>query len=157
MTRYLLLFGSYGLAFVGRPFWREDGSVFCICCCPLPAQSFSGPSPLVLVTIFYCLRFETSLFVASYDSQGHGGGIRPRFHTGLSRENRLPLLYSLGSDHVENTVLNNSFFEQFLHCCWYVGKLSPSIGTLVHQAVHMQWIVLKWFCHSIITFNSPLK
>jgi hypothetical protein len=29
------------------------------------------------------LRFETSLFVASYDSQGHGGGIRPRLHTGL--------------------------------------------------------------------------
>jgi hypothetical protein len=34
-------------------------------------------------TIFYCLRFETSLFVASYDSQGHGGGIRPRLHTGM--------------------------------------------------------------------------
>jgi hypothetical protein len=31
---------------------------------------------------FYCLRFGTSLFVASYDSQGHGGGIRPRLHTG---------------------------------------------------------------------------
>jgi hypothetical protein len=30
---------------------------------------------------YYCLRFETSLFVASYDSQGHGGGIRPRLHT----------------------------------------------------------------------------
>jgi hypothetical protein len=27
--------------------------------------------------------FETSLFVASYDSQGHGGGIRPRLHTVL--------------------------------------------------------------------------
>jgi hypothetical protein len=24
----------------------------------------------------------TSLFVASYDSQGRGGGIRPRLHTG---------------------------------------------------------------------------
>jgi hypothetical protein len=34
------------------------------------------------MTIFYCLRFKTSLFVASYDSQGHGGGIRPRLHTG---------------------------------------------------------------------------
>jgi hypothetical protein len=32
---------------------------------------------LDLATIFYCLSFETSLFVASYDSQGHGGGIRP--------------------------------------------------------------------------------
>jgi hypothetical protein len=41
----------------------------------LPAQCFSGPSPLGLATIFYCLTFETSLFVASYDLQGHGGGI----------------------------------------------------------------------------------
>jgi hypothetical protein len=37
---------------------------------------------LGLATIFYCLTFETSLFVASYDSQGHGGGIRSRLHTG---------------------------------------------------------------------------
>jgi hypothetical protein len=41
-----------------------------------------GPSPVGLVTIFYCLIFETSLFVASYDSQGHGGGIRLHLHTG---------------------------------------------------------------------------
>jgi hypothetical protein len=73
MTRHLLLFHSYGLVFVGCPLLREDGSVFCICCWPFPALSFSGPSPLGLATIFYCLRFETSLFVASYDSQGHSG------------------------------------------------------------------------------------
>jgi hypothetical protein len=83
-TRSLLLFDSYGLVFMGRPLWRQDGSVFCICCWSLPAQSFSGPSPLGLATRFYCLRLETSLFVASYDSQGHGGGIRPRLHTGLN-------------------------------------------------------------------------
>jgi hypothetical protein len=58
--RYLLLFDSYGLVFVGSPLWRDDGSVFCICCWPLPAQSFSGPSPLGLTTIFYCLRFQIS-------------------------------------------------------------------------------------------------
>jgi hypothetical protein len=40
--------------------------------------------PVVLVTIFHCLRFETSFFVASYDSKGYGGGIRPRLHTGLT-------------------------------------------------------------------------
>jgi hypothetical protein len=50
--------------------------------CRSPAQSFSGPSPLGLATIFYCLRFDTSIFIASYDSQGHGGGIQPRLHTG---------------------------------------------------------------------------
>jgi hypothetical protein len=70
---------------MGRPLWREDGSVFRICCWSLPAQSFSVPSPLGHATIFYCLRFETSLFFASYDSQGHGGGVRPRLHTGQSQ------------------------------------------------------------------------
>jgi hypothetical protein len=57
----------------------------------LPAQSFSGSSPLGLETLFYYLRFETSIFVASYYTQGHGGGIRPRLHAGS------------GPDHTENT------------------------------------------------------
>jgi hypothetical protein len=81
-TRYLLLSDSCGFVELGRTLWRDDGSVVYNCCWPSPAQSFSGPSPIGLVAIFYCLRFETSLFVASYDSQGHGGGIRPRLHTG---------------------------------------------------------------------------
>jgi hypothetical protein len=56
-TRYLLLFYSYRLVFVGRPLWRGDGSVFYIRCWPSPAYSFLSPSPLALVTIFYCLTF----------------------------------------------------------------------------------------------------
>jgi hypothetical protein len=52
--------------------WREDGSVW-----PSTAQSFSGPSPVGLRTIICRLRFETPLFVASYDSQGYSGSIRP--------------------------------------------------------------------------------
>jgi hypothetical protein len=63
--------------------------------------------------------FETFLFVASYDSQGHGGGIRPRLHTGSSQflfpyslisfrhgsrtENTTPLFVP-GAEHTENTV-----------------------------------------------------
>jgi hypothetical protein len=43
------------------------------------------------VAIFYSLRFETSLFVASYDSQGHGGDIRP-----------------ICTDRVENTVSSST-------------------------------------------------
>jgi hypothetical protein len=77
MTRYLFLSDSYVLVSVGRPLLREDGSVFCMCRWPLPAQYFSNPSPLGLATVFYCLRFEISLFVDSYDSQGHGEGIQP--------------------------------------------------------------------------------
>jgi hypothetical protein len=62
---------------------ERRGSVVYNCCWPSPAQSFSGPSLVGLVTIFYCLRFETSLFVASYDSHDYGGGIRPRLHAGF--------------------------------------------------------------------------
>jgi hypothetical protein len=39
--------------------WQEDGSSFYNCCWPLPAQSFSGPSPARLMSTFYCLQFET--------------------------------------------------------------------------------------------------
>jgi hypothetical protein len=62
--------------------WREDGSVIYNCCWTSPAQSFSGSNPvrLAIILVFYSLMFETSLFVASYDSQGYGGGIRPRLH-----------------------------------------------------------------------------
>jgi hypothetical protein len=73
---------SYVLDSVGRSLTR--GRV-CLLYVPLVLASavFLGPSPLGLATVFYCLRLETSLFVASYDSQGHGGGIRPRLHTSL--------------------------------------------------------------------------
>jgi hypothetical protein len=68
--------------FRGTPSLRR-GRV-CLLYVPLALASavFLGRNPLGLATVFYCFRFETSLFVASYDSQGHGGGIRPRLHTG---------------------------------------------------------------------------
>jgi hypothetical protein len=72
MTRYLLLFDSYGLVLWGAIFVERTGPFFVY-----PAE----PRQRSLVTIFYCLRFETSFFVASYDSQGHGGGIRPRLNS----------------------------------------------------------------------------
>jgi hypothetical protein len=40
--------------------------------------------PWISRPYFYCLSFDISNFVASYDSQGHGGGIRPPLHTGNS-------------------------------------------------------------------------
>jgi hypothetical protein len=40
-------------------FWWEDGSVV-YNCWRSPVESFSGPSPVGLAIIFYCLRFETS-------------------------------------------------------------------------------------------------
>jgi hypothetical protein len=58
-TRFLLLSDTCGLVDVGRSLWRENGSAVYNSCWSSPAQSFLGPSPAGLVTIFYCLRFET--------------------------------------------------------------------------------------------------
>jgi hypothetical protein len=58
-----------------------------------------------VTTIFYFLRFETSLLVAFYDSQGYGGGIRPRLHTGSQGYGgAIPLRESF-ADWRENTFL----------------------------------------------------
>jgi hypothetical protein len=75
---------SCGFVDVGSSLWRRIGFVVYNCCWPSPEQSFSGPSPVGLVTVLCCLRFEASLFVASYDSRGYSGGIRHRLHTGYT-------------------------------------------------------------------------
>jgi hypothetical protein len=72
-----------GLLMLGGLSDERTGLSFTIAAGPRQ-RSFLGPSPVGLADIFYCLRFETSLFVASYESQGYGGGIRPRLHTGLA-------------------------------------------------------------------------
>jgi hypothetical protein len=62
-----------------------------------------------LANIFYCLRFETSFFTVSYDSQGYGGGIRPRLHTGDS----LLSAVGPGADCTENIASNASSLVDF--------------------------------------------
>jgi hypothetical protein len=103
MTRCLLLFDSYGLIFVGALSNEWTGLAFLYAAGPCQ-QSFSCHSPLGLATIFYCLRFETSLFVASYDSQDHGGEIRPRLHTGGGSYDLQLSLYSRSTDRIGNTI-----------------------------------------------------
>jgi hypothetical protein len=66
---------------------------------PSPVHSFLGPSPMGLPTIFYCLRFETSLFVASYDSRG----LRWRYY-----RNSL-LLWALCTDTMKTRVIVDVF------------------------------------------------
>jgi hypothetical protein len=72
-----------GLIMLGALSDERTGLSFTIAAGPHQRSHSRGLSPSGLMTIFYCLRFETSLFVASYDSQGYGGGIRPRLHTGV--------------------------------------------------------------------------
>jgi hypothetical protein len=60
--RSIILFSNWTLPVIflmWHPLWREDGSVVYNCCWSSPSQSFSGSSPVGLMTTFYCLRFET--------------------------------------------------------------------------------------------------
>jgi hypothetical protein len=66
------------------------------------------------VTIFYCLKFETSLFVASYDSQGHGGGIRPLLHTGLLWAGTSLLLKDNFADWIKNIYFDTTAASVFV-------------------------------------------
>jgi hypothetical protein len=86
------------------PFWglRPD-LYYCLTVAGLliwGALSDEMTGPVGLATIFYCLRFETSLFVASYDSQGLGGGIRPPPPHGCRHLLSNPTLYNLSSRSV---------------------------------------------------------
>jgi hypothetical protein len=102
-----------------HPLWPENGSVCYNCFWSLPPQSFSGLSPSRLMTILLSQIRDTpnlegrvpvfisprnraaqlyppalgSIFIASYDSQGYGGGIRTRLHTGLSLLDIIRWLY----------------------------------------------------------------
>jgi hypothetical protein len=104
MTRFVLLSGICSLHVVGRPPWREDGSVIL----SYNLILLPGPSPSELMTTPCCLVWDFpnlegqvpvfisprnrvaqlypralgSLFVASYDSQDYGGGILTRLNTG---------------------------------------------------------------------------
>jgi hypothetical protein len=53
-------------------------------------------------------RALSSLFVASYDSQGYGGGILSRLHTEMLLTQLEFNLYNFGTDHIENIIFNNS-------------------------------------------------
>jgi hypothetical protein len=88
-----------------------------------------------LVTIIYCLRFKTSLFVASYNSQGYGGGIRlPPPHGMTQSESESELYYDRRS--VRQSVLVSSphlgLMTRFLllsdHCGFLYGASSLTRG-----------------------------
>jgi hypothetical protein len=52
-TRFVLLSDSCGFVEMRSSLWREDRSITYNCCWFSTVQSFSGPSPVGLATIFY--------------------------------------------------------------------------------------------------------
>jgi hypothetical protein len=107
-------------------------SVVSNCCWPSSAQSFSGPSPVGLAAIFYCLKFDTSLCVASYDSQGYGGGIRPLLHTHYSGQSQSKLM-------LRPTVQSTSLSWNKAH----IGGLRPDLYYCQTVAGLLMWGALS--------------
>jgi hypothetical protein len=62
--------------------WREDGSVVYNCSWPLPVQTFSGSDSHGARDHNLLSQIRDFPFVATYVSQGYGGGIRTRLHKG---------------------------------------------------------------------------
>jgi hypothetical protein len=108
MTRFFFQSWQLRVSWYGAPSLTRGWiySTLVNCFWALPEHSLSGPSPAETMTIFYCLIWDSpnlegqvpkfisprnrvaqlypraldSLFVASYDSQGYGGGILTRLH-----------------------------------------------------------------------------
>jgi hypothetical protein len=108
------------------------------------------------VTIFYCLRFETSLFVASYDSQGHGGGIRIRLHTGAAHGStdslKITTLHGSNRKHLSN---NTPILVCLPICCLETGSsivacMFISVRTcLPSPCLAMKFSGFQVSCHNI--------
>jgi hypothetical protein len=114
-----------------------------------------------LATIFYCLRSEVSLFVASYDSQGYGEGILPRLHTGYPFNTYKSFafyssflgssLYSLGVGPIENTVSNNSF----IFACTFVVARTCLSSCCLTVDVSSGSTIPAFRSHVTLLLNGP--
>jgi hypothetical protein len=121
------------------------------------------------VAIFYCPIFETPLFVASYDSQGHGGGIRPRLHTGHNLFSTA--LFFITTLHGPN---RNHRFQQYPYCCVFTDPLLKNgfFYCCVHircrgnvfaeplssneHPLRLQYSGLQASCHNIFEFIEQI-
>jgi hypothetical protein len=83
-TRYLLLFDSYGLLLWGVLSSDRGRVFFLYMLLDLASVVSLGSESLGTRDHILLSQIETSLFVASYDSQLHGGDIGTPLHTGLA-------------------------------------------------------------------------
>jgi hypothetical protein len=81
MTRYLLTL-TVTVLLCGVPFLTRGWVCILYTMLVLASVVFLGSESLGTRDNILISQIGTSLFFASYDSQGHGGGIRPRLHTG---------------------------------------------------------------------------
>jgi hypothetical protein len=112
-------------------------------------------SPVGLVNIFHSLRFETSLFVASYNLQG---GIRPRLHTGNNWLSQLGRVMQPRSGPIENTTSNSNFNAEIMNvpqelkvvACWEVLTSSKWVLVSFRLGTSFEIFLCQvWFARSL--------
>jgi hypothetical protein len=146
---------------------------------PLPAQSFSGPSPLVLVTIFYCLiwdfTFRRLLRLAGsrwrYSTPPPHGwhGMSPQlsiynhlarteYKTPLPTVTLLLFSYSLQRERVYRSVVYSRIVQQPTYTLQYTGirmtRLFPAIS---HKITGSDEHVLDLRIREVLTFPYTRK
>jgi hypothetical protein len=75
-----------------------------------------------------------SLFAASYDSQGYGGGIRTCLHAGNEHSSASMLPSSLGADRKGNTAYDSSYSVAYVYLYLFIGRslaTAVSIGSVI--------------------------
>jgi hypothetical protein len=121
MTRYLFLFDSYGLVFCGAPSVTRGWVCLLYMLLALASAVFLWSEYLGTRDNILLSQVWDFSFVASYDSQGHGGSIRPRLHTGM---NLINLRY----------VSRFTKYPLFISWCLNVSKMDET--SLFYQIVY---------------------
>jgi hypothetical protein len=100
MTRYLLLFESYGLVFAGRPLWRETGLFFIFAAGPCQR---SGPYFTVsdLRLPFSSPSTTRKVTVEVFDPSSTRGSLPSDLTKLISRNGSWSSLYNIGTDRTE--------------------------------------------------------
>jgi hypothetical protein len=112
-----------------------------------------APSKCSSVVLFEI--FEASVFVASYHSQGHGGGIRPRIHTGFCLNLICSSLCSLDSDGIENSFRNSSYIVS--SCSYCSGRVENTIPVIVYGHYLAMTVVWRVIIYQRVYFLQYLK
>jgi hypothetical protein len=119
-------------------------SVFTSRCLVATSNRGRSPSPRNRVAQLYPQALG-SLFVASYDSQGYGGGIRTRLHAGMSTQSESELLYEwrFTANHFVLTPSPLRLMARFLFSTAHLA--SGPAGTHGHIFVQCQDICFFFF------------
>jgi hypothetical protein len=92
--RFLLLSDSYGFVDVGRSLYDERTGLSFTIAAGLRERGYFESESRGTRDHILLSQIRDFPFVASYDSHGYGGGIRPRLHKGFSRIHECAAFYN---------------------------------------------------------------